>query len=707
MAEGAASGIGRRGLLKAIGGLAIAVGFADMRILHAASQPRGFEPGAFIRIAADGRVTLTMAQIEMGQGAQTGLAMIIAEELDVDLADVTLEQAVADQARYGRQMTGGSTSISKGWAPMRRAGATARAMLVTAAAARWKVDPADCRTEVGKVVHRPSGRSIDYGDLVGDAALLPVPADAPLKSPADFRIIGKVIPRIEGSAKVAGRAVFGIDTAIPDAKVATVAGCPFFGGALRSVDDRAALAVPGVLQVVKLPDAVAVVARGMSSARKGLAALEIVWNEGPHAGLSSAAIFADLETAAAKPGSIAHKAGQPIEEVQGRAIEAVYHQPFLAHAPIEPMNCTVHVEADRCTIWTGTQTATKARAAVAEQLGIPLEKVTLNVFLMGGGFGRRLEYDGITQAVAIARQVEGPVKLIWGREEDMQHDMYRPAYVDRVEARLGGDGALLGWRHRIAGSSILARLYPANFTGIDADAVECAAPPPYRVANAQVDYSRVESGVPTSWWRGVGATRSLFVVESFIDELAHVAGKDSVAYRRGLTDDPRLAGVLDLVVAKSGWGSALPKGAGRGVALMKAFGSYAAIVAEVWIDAEGMLRLGRISCALDCGLAVNPDLIRAQMEGGIVFGASAALQGEITIVGGRVEQSNFGDYAPLRLNAAPVVETHIVTSAEAPGGVGEVGTAGIAPAIANAIFAATGKRLRRMPFAKDIPIWQG
>ncbi|PTQ11816.1 aldehyde dehydrogenase [Sphingomonas oleivorans] len=699
--------VDRRAFLKGGTGLLFAIGFADGAIVHAAEAPAHFEPSAFIRLSPDGTVTLTMTQVEMGQGAQTGLAMIIAEELDVDLDQVQIEQAMADEARYGPQMTGGSTSIREGWKPMRTAGATARAMLVSAAAARWKVDATRCSTHAGAVIHSLTEARIAYGELVADAAKLPIPTDVPLKDPGTFRLIGHAIPRIEGSDKVSGRAQFGIDVAMPGCKIATVAACPVFGGTLASVDETAALAMPGVSQVIRLRNAVAVITNGMASARKGMDALKIQWNEAPHAELSSAKIFADLDAATTKPGVIARRAGRSIEGAPGTRIEALYRQPFLAHTPIEPMNCTVHVTDSECRIWTGTQSATEARKAVARQLGIALEKVAIHIYLMGGGFGRRLEFDGIQQAVEIGRHVDGPVQIIWTREEDIQHDMYRPAYADRIAATLGADGKPATWHHRIAGSSIIARLYPKAYQGVDFDAVECAAEPAYDLANIQVEFARVESGVPTSWWRGVGPTRSLFVVESFIDELAHAAGMDPVDYRRSLISDPRLKVVLETAAKEARWGARLSRHHAQGIALMRAFGSYAAMVAEISMEEGKAVRLRRVTVAIDCGVPINPDMIRAQMEGGVVFGASAALAGEITVQKGRVEQASFADYPALRISEAPIVETHIIAGGDAPGGVGEVGTAGIAPAIANAIFAATGKRIRQLPINGQMKVWTG
>jgi len=690
-----------------------------------ALPPSPFSPNAFIRIDRDGRVTLIMHKVEMGQGTYTSMSMLLAEELEVDLGDVRLEHAPPDDARYaeplfGVQETGGSTSVRGNWEPLRRAGAAARSLLVAAAASTWDVEPASCHAARGAVIHGPTGRSLGYGALVDKAATLRAPSRVPLKDPKDFRLIGTPAKRVDAPGKVDGTAQFGIDVRLPGMKVATVAACPVFGGKLASVDDAKAKAIPGVHQVVRLDDAVAVVADHMWAAKQGLAALDIRWDEGPNAGLDTADIVRALAEASQRPGVVARDEGDAATAMAGaaRRIEAVYELPFLAHATLEPVNCTVQVRPDGCDLWLGTQVPTFTQTAAAKLTGLPRTKVRVHNHLLGGGFGRRLEVDFVMRAVEIAKQVTGPVKVVWTREEDIQHDMYRPYYYDRIAAGLDAAGKPVAWTHRVTGSSIMARvaseLFPKNLRviralglhqlmasikGLDTDAVEGAVEPPYDLPNIRVEYVRQEPpGIPTAFWRGVGPTHSIFVVESFIDELAAAAGQDPVAYRRALLDrSPRAKAVLDLAAEKAGWGQPLPARSGRGVALLHAFGSYIAQVAEVAVLPQGDVRVKRVVCAVDCGTIVNPDTVRAQMEGGIVFGVTGALFGEITIKGGRVEQHNFNDYRMLRINEAPVIEVHLVPSTEAPGGVGEPGTSCAMPAVANAIFAATGKRIRKLP----------
>ena len=673
----------------------------------ARANGEAFAPNAFIRIGADGRVVLIMPYVEMGQGIYTSVAMLMAEELEVDLAQVQLEHAPPNEKLYGNpllagvQATGGSTSIRASWKALREAAAAARTMLVTAAAERWKVDPATCRAEAGKIVHA-SGRSVAYGEIAADAARQPVPTSIALKSPGTFKLIGTRAKRLDTPGKVDGSVVYGIDMRLPGMKIATLAQSPVFGGTVKSVKDSAARAVKGVRQIVRLDDAVAVVADHMGAARKGLEALEIEWDDGPHAKLSTQAVFDELKQATAGPGVVAQKIGSGVDALSGAVtkVEATYQVPFLAHAALEPMNCTVHVRKDGCEVWVGTQVVARAQAAAAKVTGLPLDKVVVHNHLIGGGFGRRLEVDGVTRAVQIARQVDGPVKVVWTREEDIQHDMYRPAWLDRMTAGLDADGRPVVWHHRFAGSSVIARWLPPGFNnGLDPDSIDGATQLAYGFPNLQVEYKRVEPpGIPTAFWRSVGPSHTVFVVESFVDELAATARQDPVAYRRVLLDkSPRAKAVLELAAANAGWGQPLPKGAGRGVSLQSAFGSYMAMVAEVEVGADGAVQVRRITCAVDCGIVVNPDTIEAQIQGGSIFGITAALYGEITLKDGRVEQSNFDTYQMLRMNEAPAIDVHIVSSKEEPGGIGEPATSCVMPAVANAIFAATGKRLRQMP----------
>lgn len=668
-----------------------------------------FAPNAFIRIGRDGWVTLIMPYVEMGQGTYTSIPMLIAEELEVDLTQVTLEAAPPNERHYANsifqiQATGGSTSVRAAWEPLRLAGATARMMLVSAAAQNWKVDPTACHAEKGEVIHATSGRRLKYGALVDTVAMLPIPDRVVLKAPENFTLIGTSAKRLDTPDKVNGKAQFSIDVMIPGMKIATVAACPVFGGKLVGVDDSNAKRIKGVHQVVLLDNAVAVIADHMWAAKQGLAALDIQWDEGPNATLSSAEIIRQLETALLKPGVIARKDGDVAKAMAGAAmrIEALYQMPFLAHATMEPLSCTVHVRKNGCDVWVGSQVLARAQATAAEVTGLPLEKILVHNQLLGGGFGRRLEVDFITQAVQIAKQVDGPVKVVWTREEDIQHDIYRPYYCDRMVAGLDKSGMPVAWSHRSAGSSIYARWHPPAFKdGLDPDVLEGAAepPPPYALPNMLVEYVRQEPpGIPTGFWRGVGPTHNVFVVESFIDELAAAAKKDPVEYRRALLGtSPRAKAVLELAAEKAGWGQPLPEGRGRGVSVQFVFGSYVAQVAEVQVDKNGEVRVTRVVCAVDCGVVVNPDTVKAQMEGGIMFGLAAALFSEITVKNGRVEQSNFNDYRMLRMNEAPAIEVYLVKSGEAPGGIGEPGTSALAPALTNAIFAATGTRIRKLP----------
>ncbi|HZX87349.1 MAG TPA: molybdopterin cofactor-binding domain-containing protein, partial [Reyranella sp.] len=578
---------------------------------------------------------------------------------------------------------------------------------VAAAAKRWTVEPASCRAERGEVVHMPTGRRVKYGAVAADAARLPVPKDVPLKDPKDFKLIGTPAKRLDAPAKVNGTAVYGIDARPRGVKIATLAQSPVFGGKLKSVDDTAAKGVKGVRQIVRLDDCVAVVADHMGAARKGLAALKVEWDDGPHAKLTTADVARELEEATLKSGPIAEDIGDTAKALESATtkVEATYQVPFLAHATMEPMNCTVHVAKDRCEVWVGTQVAARAQAAAAKVTGLPLEKVVLHNHLIGGGFGRRLEVDGVTRAVQIAQKVDGPVKVVWTREEDIQHDMYRPYWFDRLSAGLGEGGKPVAWNHRFAGSSVVARWLPPGFNnGLDPDSTEGAAKFIYGLPNKHVEYLRVEPpGIPTAFWRSVGPSHTIFVVESFMDELAAAAKQDPVAYRLALLDKtPRAKTVLALAAEKAGWGQALPAGIGRGVSVQHVFGSHLAQVAEVEVAKDGTVRVRRVVAAIDCGMVINPDTVRAQIESATIFGITAALYGEITLKDGRVEQSNFDTYRVLRLDEAPRIEVHIVKSGEAPGGMGEPGTSAIVPAVANAIFAATGKRLRKMPVDSEL-----
>src|SRR5271166_2892940 len=670
-----------------------------------ATEP--FTPNAFIRIDPNGQVTLIMPYVEMGQGTYTSIPMLIAEELEVDLKQVRLEHAPPNEKLYanpllGVQATGNSNAIRGAWQPLRQAGATARTMLVSAAAKRWNVDPASCRGQSGEVLHAPTGRSAKYGELAADASHMPVPESVVLKRPEDFKLIGKPANRLDAPFKVNGTAVYGIDVRPPGVKIATLAQSPVFGGRVKSVDDAAAKAVNGVRQIVRLDDAVAVVADHMGAAKKGLAALVIEWDDGPHAKLNTEEIARELEQATLNSGPVAQSIGD-VDKAMASAVtkvEATYQVPFLAHATMEPMNCTVHVRNDGCEVWIGSQALARVQAAAAKTAGLPLDKVVVHNHLIGGGFGRRLESDGVIRAVQIAQHVDGPVKVVWTREEDIQHDMYRPYWFDRMSAALDEKGMPVAWNHRFAGSSVLARWLPPAFNnGLDPDTTEGAINLVYALPNMHVEYLRVEPpGIPTAFWRSVGPSHNVFVTESFMDELAATAKQDPVAYRRALLyKAPRAKAVLELAAEKVGWGQPLPKGVGRGVSVQFVFGTYMAQVAEVEVSKDGTVRVRRVVCAVDCGTVVNPDTVRAQIQSAIMFGVTAALYGEITLKDGRVEQANFDTYQILRIDEAPAIEVHIVQSSEPPGGMGECGTSAIVPAVTNAIFAATGKRLRKPP----------
>jgi len=672
-----------------------------------------FAPNAFIRIGTDGRVTMIMGQVEMGQGMYTAMPMLLAEELEVGLDQVRLEHAPPDDKLYANpifhfQATGGSTSVKGLYEPMRRAGATARTMLMAAAAKRWNVDPASCRAERGAVIHTPSHRRLSYGALAAAAAALPIPDNVALKRPEDFKLIGTPAKRLDTPDKVNGRAQFGIDVRLPGMKVATVAASPVLGGTVAGLDEAKAMAIAGVRQIVKLDDVVAVVADHMWAAKQGLAALAIRWDDGPNAKVSTADVVRELDAASQQPGVVARKEGDAAAAIAGAAgkLEAVYQVPFLAHTTMEPINCTVHVRPDGCEVWTGSQVLARAQATAAQVTGLPLEKVVVHNHLLGGGFGRRLEVDYVTQAVRIAKQVDGPVKVVWTREEDVQHDVYRPYYYDRMAAGLDAHGKPIAWTHRLVGPSILARWAPPAFrNGLDGDALDGAVHLQYDIPAIQVEYVRHEEPVVnTGFWRGVGVTHNTFVIESFIDELALAAKADPFEYRRALlAKSPRARTVLELAAQQAGWGETLPAGRGRGIALMySGWDTYVVQVAELSVSESGEVRVHRIVCAVDCGTVVNPDIVKAQIEGGVIFGIGGALWGEVTLKNGRVEQSNFHDVRVLRMNETPPIEVHLVRNLEPPGGIGEPGTAVTAPALANAIFAATGKRIRKLPLVSAL-----
>jgi isoquinoline 1-oxidoreductase subunit beta len=664
-----------------------------------------FAPDAFIRIDHAGKTTLVMPQVEMGQGVYTAIAMILAEELDADFAQVALEHAPPSDKLYGNpifgiQATGNSNSIRAFWTVLRTAGAAARVMLIQAAAQQWQVDPASCSAVNSVVSHAASGRRIGYGDLVDAASRLPVPQNPPLKDPKDFTLIGKPLKRLDTPNKSDGKVIYGIDAMLPGMKFATLAQCPVFGGKVAHVDDSAAKKLPGVSQVVVLDDLVAVIGDHFWAAKTGLDALQITWDEGANAKINSSDIWDDLRAASKKDGAVAKSVGDIAKGLaQGDRYEGEYELPFLAHATMEPMNCTVHLTPGACEIWTGTQVMTRVQQYAAKAANLPVDKVTVHNHYLGGGFGRRLEADMVASAVRIAKEVDAPIKVVWTREEDVQHDIYRPAYRDVISASLSG-GKIVAWKYRVAGSSVMARWFPAGFAnGVDIDAVDSAIDQPYDIPNFHVEYVRAEPpAVPTGFWRGVGPNNNVFAVECFIDELARKAGKDPIDFRLGMLDGkPRFKAALNLVAEKSNWGAPLPARAGRGVCLQPSFASFIATVVEAEVDEAGEVHLRRVTSAVDTGIAVNPDTIVAQLQGGLIFGLTAALYGEVTIAKGRVLQSNFNEYRMLRIDQVPKIDVHVIKSGENPGGIGETGATAGPPALRNAIYAATGIALRRLP----------
>jgi isoquinoline 1-oxidoreductase beta subunit len=667
----------------------------------------GFVPDGFIRIGVDGRIVLVVPSVEMGQGIATGEAMMIAEELEVGLDQVEVALAPADLHAYTQsllkaQATGGSTSVRAFFIPLRQAGAAARTMLIGAAAERWRVPPAECVVTRGIITHQRTGRTLTYGAVASAARHQSMPGEVSLKPVSQFKLIGRPAKRVDTAAKVNGTARFGIDTMEEGMRIAAIAMCPTIGGRLRSLDERAARALPGVIDILRIDDAVAVVGESYWTAKRGLDLLKIEWDEGPHATLTSATLAESLRSAQGTPiqGSLTGDPERVIQEAGKHRIEATYDLPYLAHAALEPINTTIHVRLDGCDIWVGTQVPEIARIVAAEIIGLPPDKVIVRNHLIGGGFGRRLAVDTIQQAARFGMQVSYPLKIIWTREQDIQHDRFRPAYHDTIAAALGKDGLPMAMTHRTRCSTV--RSYydrkPWPQGRLDPDAVAGAANLPYTIPALGSEWVRQDGPVALNWWRGVGETHNVFVVESFLDELAHAVGQDPVAYRRALLGkNPRSLAVLNTAAQASGWGKPLPPRCARGISLHDSFGTHAALVLEVEVDTQGEIRLRRATAAVDCGIAVNPDSVIAQIEGGVLFGLSAALYNAITFENGRVQQSNFHDYRQIRMNEVPPFEVFVMPSEEKPGGLGEVGTVSAAPALSNALFAATGVRLRALP----------
>ncbi|HWR77286.1 MAG TPA: xanthine dehydrogenase family protein molybdopterin-binding subunit [Thiobacillus sp.] len=720
----------RRRFLQAGAGLTLAVYLHNSHAAPVAAAPVKtgsatpaaaieFEPNAFVRIGEDNTVTIIAKHLEMGQGTYTGLATLVAEELDAAWPQIKVEGAPADAKRYNNllwgpmQGTGGSSAMANSFEQMRRAGAAARFMLVAAAAADWGVPAKEITVKAGIVSHAASNRQASFGELSAKAALQepPEPEDIKLKNPKDFVYIGKQSPRQDSKPKINGSAQFTSDVTLPGMLTALVAHPPRFGATVKSFDAAGAKEIAGVVDVVAIQNGVAVLAKDFWSAKKGRDALKVTWDESNAFKLGTNDILDHYKTLARSPGSIAHTAGDAIKTM-GRAakrIEAAFEFPYLAHAAMEPLNCVVKITGDQCEIWNGEQAQTGDQMNVSKLLGIPPENVKINMLYAGGSFGRRSNphSDYVLEAVQIAKAIKGrvPVKMIWTREDDMRAGQYRPLFYHTLRAGLDGNGNLVAWQHRLVGQSIVAgTVFESGLmkNGIDATSVEGAANLPYAIPNMLVDLHTPSYPVPVQWWRSVGSTHTAFSTEVFFDEVAHAADKDPVAFRRTLLKDhPRHLAVLDLAASKAGWGKPLPAKAGtrrgRGVAVHESFGTVVAEVAEVSVNADGSFKVDRVVCAVDCGIAINPSIVRAQMEGGIGFGLSAALHSAVTLKDGQVEQSNFHDYPLLRMSEMPQIEVHIVPSRANPSGVGEPGVPPIAPAVVNALFAATGKRLRNLP----------
>lgn len=713
------AGVTRREFLRSAGqvggALVIAFYLPPRETAVAAQAEAGFAPNAWLRIASEGTVTVTLDKSELGQGTHTALAMIVADELDADWSKVSAGPMPENPSAWSRPMsTGGSTGVYTSFDVLRRAAATARAMLTAAAAAEWSVDPATCRTERGAVIHTPSRRRRTYGALVGRAATLPVPPNPPLKDPKDFKLIGTWVRRLEAPAKVDGSAVFGLDVKLPGMLVASVERCPVFGGSLVRFNADRARALPGVRHVVSLDGiswkgdgawgvgrspGVAVLADTYWQAAQGRAALDVEWNPGVAASLDSDGIRAELVRRSTGPAVVAQSAGDVGAALASaaRRVDAEYETPFLAHIPMEPMNCTADVRQDQVEVWVPTQNQTRAQQVAAETSGLPVGKVRVHTTYSGGAFGRRLESDFVAEAVQLSKAVGAPVKVVWSREDDIQHDFYRPATYNRLSAALDATGRPVAWSHRIVAPPIGVKFGTLQ-NGMDDSLLTGAQHLPYAIPNLLVDLVTVELPVPLGYLRSVGLTHNTYVVESFLDEVAAAAGKDPLELRRSLlVDKPRHLRTLELAAARAGWGSRLPAGHGRGVALCQWGVTTCAEVAEVSVARNGAVTVHRVVCAVDCGQVVNVAGLEAQMQGGVLFGLQAALYGEITLRGGRVAQSNFHDYRALQLAEAPVVEVYPVPSSEQQGGIGEPPVGPIAPAVCNAIFAATGRRVRRLP----------
>ena len=670
-------------------------------------------PNAFIAIAPDGKVTFQIPQEEMGQGVYTSLSQLLADELDVDFANVTPLPAAANDMVYGsprshRQSTGGSTSIRGFYMALRQVGASGRAMLVQAAAHQWNVDPATLRTESGQVIDDAhGGRKLAYGALAPAAAKLPAPQDVKIKDDKDLKLIGKPVKRLDTPDKVNGKAQYGIDVRMDGLKIAALAASPVVGGKVAHVDDSKLAAMPNV-QLVVLDDIVAVVGPHFWAAKKGLDSLAITWDGGENAKMDSAKIWQELRDTSMKEGVVAKEDGDAPKTLSGakdNRIDTAYELPFLSHSPMEPQNFTVHVKDGGCEMWGGSQVQTAAVAAAAKTLGTTPDKINFHNFMLGGGFGRRLDTDMVVKSVRIAQKVDGPVKVIWTREEDMQQDMYRPAYRNVMSAGLDKDGKITAWTHRIAGGAVSVRMSGKPLKGgLDRGSLEGAIENNYGAPNFRVEYIEAPpKALNVGYWRGVAPNNNIFATESLMDELALKAGKDPIAFRIAHLDGtPRLKAIVQTVAQRSGWGGKLPTRVGRGVCAQFAFGTYIATVCEAEVDESGHVHIRQVHSVIDAGRVVNPDTLMAQVQGGLMFGFTAALYGDITVKDGRVQQRNFNDYRIMRINEAPPIDVHIAQSHEMPGGIGEPGCTAGPPSLVNAVAAATGIRLRKLPIDRDI-----
>jgi len=679
--------------------------WTDGETLEAAGS---FEPNVWIKVNADDTVRIMLTMLEMGQGVMTSMPMLVAEELDFDWTKIKTEWAGADP-KYGnpnfggQQLTAGSNSVRGMWKVLREAGATTRVMLVKAAAQTWGVAESTCTTDKGEVIHQATGRRLKYGTLVDKAAALPVPTGVTLKDPKTFKLLGNSLARLDVPEKVNGTAMFGIDVKLPGLLTAKVVRCPVFGGKVARFNADKAKAVPGVTQVVQISTGVAVVADNYWSASRGAQALDITWDEGPLAKLTTAEILTRYKELAQMPGKVARNDGNADTAIaNSKSFERTFEAPFLAHATMEPMNCTADYRADGCDVYVPTQGQTPSHQAAVAASGLPADKVKIHVTYMGGGFGRRGEADFVIDAVETSKAVGKPVKVVWSREDDMQHDYYRPISYARMWGAVDASGKPTVFKQHIVQQSLMKRIGGLPPNGVDFISVDGSANLPYDIPNIRVEYTENDPGIPFGFWRSVGASFQGFVVEAFIDEMAAAAKKDPFEFRRDLLGkSPRHKAVLELAAEKSGWGKPLPAGRFRGIAVMDAFGSYLAQVTEVSVDARGAVKVHRVVCTVDTGWVINPDTIKAQMEGGIVYGLTAALKGEITIKNGRVEQRHFGDYQVLRHNEMPEIEVFIVPSTETPGGIGEPSTALAAGSLVNAVAAATGRRIYSLPIKPE------